>query len=288
MKALYEINKMKENYPLKIVAHKNFFPKPDDLAHRGLLKLHWHRSLEIVLSCGDDFNIWKEGDLFTMANHKMLVINSGENHEFRLSRSNHYDGVSLIIAYDFLKRMIPNYDDYWFDANIGDAEHRKEIEHWLIDIRDIYLRQAPWDSFLLLKNASMILYNLFEFCSDDKLSGHTQKWAYSNRYKDVISYIDQNFKEDISLTDVAKIAKLNSSFFSRDFKQYLGLNFKDYLEKIRMQQAVYLLLNTNDNIETVSIQSGFRTSRSFIHYFEQNFNTTPTNYRKLNGRNRNK
>ena len=70
-------------------------------------------------------------------------------------------------------------------------------------------------------------------------------------------YIENHYQEDISLTDVAEHFQYTSSYFSRHFKETLGVNFLSYLSIVRVGHAAEQLSNGQENLTKCAFDNGF-------------------------------
>ena len=95
------------------------------------------------------------------------------------------------------------------------------------------------------------------------------------------AYIDKNFSDpELSQKQVARTINYSPSYFSLLMKEMLGESFRDYLLKIRMENAIKLLLETKHPISTISTMVGYENLRSFLRVFKTYTGFTPTDYRK--------
>jgi AraC-like DNA-binding protein len=117
----------------------------------------------------------------------------------------------------------------------------------------------------------------FEFLTSDpiQLNNHLD----SDRIKKVFEHVMQNFKEDIMLADVAELANMSESAFSRYFKKRTRKTFSTFLTEIRIEHACKLLQKDKLSISEVSYESGFNNLSNFNRQFKTLKNTTPLNYR---------
>ena len=97
---------------------------------------------------------------------------------------------------------------------------------------------------------------------------------------DVIRYIAENFKENITLESAAKELRYNYHYLSKVFNQNVGYNFKSMLNQYRVEYAVQLLEESELPITQVAFESGFQSQRTFNRIFEELYKTSPTQYRK--------
>ena len=114
---------------------------------------------------------------------------------------------------------------------------------------------------------------------------------YNQEYEDVmefygkdidsaITYIFNNYKEKITLEQVADIVNMNPSYFSRYFKKVTGTGFSKYLTAIRIKEASSLLENTDMNISEIAENSGFDTLQHFCNTFKKIKGISANEYRK--------
>ncbi|XEC95829.1 AraC family transcriptional regulator [Paenibacillus tarimensis] len=93
-----------------------------------------------------------------------------------------------------------------------------------------------------------------------------------------IQYLQTHYMKDISLDSCADMAGTNPYTLSKAFKQIAGLNFIDYLTRIRIDRAKELLRTTNMKINDVSGQVGYQHSY-FNRIFKKYEGVTPSQYR---------
>lgn len=96
----------------------------------------------------------------------------------------------------------------------------------------------------------------------------------------VQAYIFKNFTQVITLEDVANIANMNTSAFSRFFKRVNRKTFSRYLVEIRIGYACKLLIENKYNISEVCYESGFQNISNFNRQFKLIMNCTPSVYVK--------
>ena len=102
----------------------------------------------------------------------------------------------------------------------------------------------------------------------------------NQRATKMIEYLEAHFREPISLGDLAHAFSVSRQYISTVFHRELGVPFSDYLLKLRLQEALRLLLTTDQNITTISESSGFPNLRSFNLAFQAAHGVTPKAFRK--------
>ena len=96
-------------------------------------------------------------------------------------------------------------------------------------------------------------------------------------------YIDQNFKRSISLEDVSAFTGFSKYYFSRVFKQQMGVSFSEYLRGKRVSMAEDLLIHTRQSIQDIALSAGFGSIATFNRVFRESRGCTPSRYREIYG-----
>jgi AraC-like DNA-binding protein len=92
-------------------------------------------------------------------------------------------------------------------------------------------------------------------------------------------YIQKNQAEQLSLTQVAKAVNTSTFYFCKLFKKATGLNFTDYVSRVRIEKAKNLLLNPNLRISEIAYEIGFQSLTHFNRVFKRIIGESPTEYR---------
>jgi AraC-like DNA-binding protein/ligand-binding sensor protein len=92
-------------------------------------------------------------------------------------------------------------------------------------------------------------------------------------------FILENQAEDLSLGMVAKAVNMSSFYFCKVFKKATGLNFTDYVSRVRVEKAKNLLLNRNLRISEIAYEIGFQSLTHFNRVFKKITGQSPTEYR---------
>ncbi|ADL52800.1 helix-turn-helix domain-containing protein [Clostridium cellulovorans] len=94
-----------------------------------------------------------------------------------------------------------------------------------------------------------------------------------------ISYIENHFKEQITLTELAEKANISIRHFNRIFNKTYKTTPMNYIMKLRMQHASLLLKESKLSISDIAFESGFNDSNYFTRKFRKHFGVTPKEYR---------
>ncbi|WP_055077959.1 response regulator transcription factor [Lagierella massiliensis] len=97
---------------------------------------------------------------------------------------------------------------------------------------------------------------------------------------EVLLYIHSNYSREISVGDLAEQNYMNSSNFSRLFKNCVGVSIIDYLRKIRINKAKDLLDSSYKSISEIALEVGYKSENLFYKDFKRIENITPSKYRE--------
>jgi two-component system response regulator YesN len=95
----------------------------------------------------------------------------------------------------------------------------------------------------------------------------------------ILKYIEENYNKDIYLDLFAEKLNLSSVYISKHFKEKMGINFLDYLNKYRMEIACDKLKNSDLKIKDIANEVGIDNVNSFIRIFKKYYGKSPGRYR---------
>ena len=98
----------------------------------------------------------------------------------------------------------------------------------------------------------------------------------------ILNYLESHSTEKQSLDAVARKHGLGKSTFCRFFKKTMGVGFTDYLNKVRIKNAEFLLLHSSKTITEIAFAVGFNDTSYFIKIFQKYNRMTPSEYKKHN------
>ncbi len=93
------------------------------------------------------------------------------------------------------------------------------------------------------------------------------------------AYINEHQTEEIKLGEVSKAVNMSSYYFCKTFKKVTGINFTDYVARIRIEKSKNLLLNPNLRISEIAFEVGFQSLTHFNRVFKKVLGQSPTDYR---------
>lgn len=115
---------------------------------------------------------------------------------------------------------------------------------------------------------------------------HTSDESENKRIAMARSYIQDNFRSNVTLPEIAKLFSMSPSAFSHYFKNSTGKNLTEYMIEYRLGHATRLLLDTSQNITEICFDSGFNNISNFGRLFKKKYGMTPKEFRALYKKNK--
>jgi|HigsolmetaAR206D_1030411.scaffolds.fasta_scaffold11002_2 Transcriptional regulator containing an amidase domain and an AraC-type DNA-binding HTH domain len=96
----------------------------------------------------------------------------------------------------------------------------------------------------------------------------------------VRNYVLSSLQRPVSVEEIARHKGMSRSHFSHYFKQTTGFTPIQFIQRIRLEEATRLLLQTNDSIATIAQATGFANANHFCKVFRQRFHLSPGLFRR--------
>ncbi|MBR2377013.1 MAG: AraC family transcriptional regulator [Clostridia bacterium] len=95
-----------------------------------------------------------------------------------------------------------------------------------------------------------------------------------------IEYIDNHYKENITLDELALNVGYSRCYFSSIFKKCMGMSIWDYISIKRIERSLFLIKTTDNNILDIALECGFNNTVNFNKIFKKYTNLLPSAFRK--------
>lgn len=225
---------------------------------------HAHRSFEVIAVVQGEICCEISGQKFAIGAGEGALIFPGQIHAYQTVSGS--DSVLFIFSSDWVEKF---YEDVR-GAHFAVPVCRKMDGRWIqtLQRKDLnrYLRKA-------------VLYEIcgrfYDCCQ--LVETNEAEFALTNA---IAFYIQDHYHQRITLMDMARDLGYNYSYLSTFFNLCFGDGFSRYLNRFRLEYAVYYLRHTDKSITEISDLCGFDTIRNFNRLFREEFQTTPRAFRK--------
>lgn len=275
MKYDFETIKYDDNLPAKIEI-KN---QPGSMCRT---EPHWHKEIELIYMLDGQLSVTKNGAEQTLAPDDIFLLNSSEIH--KLDVENGDEQVSFLtvhLSFDFAKKFDSALDSVYFriDKNTNAEENLKELMRQLASCKSTSNQEYPG-----IKQYAIVMdifHVLFENCRRQKqISLYGGCSVGFRNAKLAMEYIEEHYREELSLNILAELVGLNPIYFSKYFKDATGKGFTAYVNSVRMKHAVDDLLTHGMSIADAAKYNGFASVKSFENACKRSYGLTPLQFKK--------
>jgi len=247
----------------------------------GAYHYNWHKELELFWLLNGEVEINVDGKIESMQEDGLYLINSNVGHATFATDSNTI-ALRLHIDPSFFIQQGIDITNGRFELNtvhVDDEEKVKDLRYFLACLHK-QIELEPHNTFkinALFYRITSILIQFFNYDVNKDINETSYKET-SEVIKNVINYIENNYKEDISLDILSKKFNYTSAYLSTIIKDELGINYYEYLTRCRLRHAV-TELTQEGKVGDIALRSGFSDVRAFNLMFKSHFGLTPTQYR---------
>jgi len=261
---------------------KNLFSKL--YVHKiGPFRFNWHKEIEINIVLKGGMEVCVEGKKFFLQEDDCIIINSNCGHATLAKEPN---SVSMVFHLDpvYYKKYFGDYENLIFSEDTASRDRIGRLTG---------LKYLLASLLLELKNPSpeheMIKETIFSLVVVNILKAYPPSLEKSDKVREsqhqrevivkALTYIEGRYKEKITLNKIAEILGYNPSYVSQFFKTYIGINYYEYLTRVRIREATFELARTDRSISEIALEYGFSDVKSFNKSFKESFMRSPNQYR---------
>lgn len=248
---------------------------------------HWHNALEIIMPVENYYDVEACGHRYHIQPDEILLIPAGEMHTlYAPSAGNRFifqfdtSVISRISEYNALQSLMTT---CLYITKFSHPHIYNTVRQLLLQMRDEYFGTADFRELSIYSYLTKLLVVVGrELLHDTVMFSNTRigkQKEYIQRFKNVISYIDDHYTQNLSLETIAAYSGFSKYHFSRLFKQYTNYTYYEYLIFRRIKAAEELLTQPGLSVTEIALQSGFASISSFNRIFKQKKGCTPSEYR---------
>ncbi len=230
---------------------------------------HWHNYIEIMYIIEGNNIARCSNEIIELGQDEICVINSNEIHQ--------NIGGKRSYAFVLVHPKIFSGHNIVFKRKIQDSYLSNIFKVLISEYNADRYSQLNVEGYGRLITAHLCR-NYVHTTLNSKEKGRSL--LNQNRFNECIKYIHDNYNKDISLDEVANIARLNKFTFCKLFKDFTGETLIEYQNKLRITKANELLITTNMSITEIAFLCGYNDSNYFSRKFKQITQMSPTEARK--------
>ena len=225
---------------------------------------HMHQCFEIAIVLDGNMTITVSNKIYNLSRGEAIFIFPNQLHSFSSEKSKH---MILIFSPKIVQSFSVKYSEMLpTSAKFVPDKH-------LVSALDAL---EPQDSVIAMKG---LLYSV----SADFERQASFSESYSNEddlLMKIFKYVDANYRGECTLEAAAHAMGYDHAYISRYFKKATGISYNSYVNMCRLSNASYLLKNSDLSVLECSIESGYKSLRSFNRNFKEYFSATPLEYKR--------
>lgn len=253
---------------------------------------HWHNEFEIIYIKKGKGLISIDLDYYEVKENDIVIILPGQLHSIEQESINTMEYENMIFSMDLLSSKHDDVcaDNYFIPLNkrliqlpsilnSENCEYFDKLANCLDNIDEVC---SHFDKgYELQIKAYLYLFFGTLFNKTPKNTIPIKKRKSLDKLKVIIKYVENNYANDISIDDMAKLCDFSQSHFMKFFKSNMDVSFIDYLNNYRLTIASRLLISSSSSILAIAMESGFDNLSYFNRLFKKKFDMTPSQFRKM-------
>lgn len=136
---------------------------------------------------------------------------------------------------------------------------------------------------LVIKSCIFQIFSMLSRESDKKEDERKSKLMEFHRANimKAVDYIDINYRKKITLAEVSKITMMSSTYFAEIFKEITGRTFTEYINYLRIQNAIELMKDRRISLKEIAENIGLKDPAYFSRVFKKQMGVSPEKYRNM-------
>lgn len=238
---------------------------------------HAHSYTELFYIVGGDGQFQINGKLFPVHAHQLVVVNPNVLHTEVSYEARPLE--YIVLGIEGVELTIPGSDEarYCFYSF---PEHNEVLSCMRKVLLEMQERKPEYQT-LCLACLDIIMVQLMRSASVTLTQTHS-RFPSNRQCASVRDYIDQHYKENITLDLLAEKANINKYYMAHAFKREYGVSPINYLIARRIREGKRLLAETDFSLSQIATVLGFSSSSYFSQRFRSAEGISPTEYRKAN------
>ena len=238
---------------------------------------HWHTSIEIFAVLEGHLEFFMNKEEYPLKAGEQLIINSNEIHSIRAVEKN------KTVVLQIPLKQFENYFTAQRFIRFRSQDEAADVKLASL-IKKLYQVYTARDVGYEFRTMSLFYEIMYMLVKNYRLTEVHEKEIRHSRRLDALSkittYMREHYNEDLKLSDLAGTFGYSDAYLSRMFQKYAKVNYKTYLQDIRMAYAYRDLMNTDRTISQIALDNGFCSSRGFSGEFQKRYGILPSEMRK--------
>lgn len=249
---------------------------------------HWHDDVELIVIKSGQGIVNVDASSYEVVAGDIVIVRPGQIHSIYQKDGQVMEYENIIFKMKLLYspasdactiQFFETYFNLKYDmtAHIHQGITYGDELRRCVNCIDEYCRETPANYQIMVKS---YLYQFFFICSKyQKKSVLSDMNKRLGKIKEAILYVEEHYKEEITVESVAKELGFSASHFMKIFKKNMHVTFITYLNDYRLNRASELLRTTDGTVVEIMAVVGFNNLSYFNRIFKEYYRMTPREYR---------
>lgn len=249
-------------------------------------RYHWHDGeYEIGLILNGRLECCHELERYILEPGDVSLHNPGEAHT-SFAQEPHTCGLVLHIAASAFQDYAPkgsilHFTDCRSNANTRSQKRFRLVRMYTAQIYEALSGGSPFAQLNAKAATEMLLSTMCRYFQPQPRPAVSIPETTQEAVRRIVSYIEGHYAEKLTLEELASYSQYNRTYISTLFKDTLGVNFYDYLTRLRFQHALLDMTSSDRSLTEIALANGFSDLKGFRKQFKETFGRTPAQYREL-------
>ena len=232
---------------------------------------HWHNHIEVLYVLEGKIDLRVENRKYLLTDGDMIIINSEIIHSSKLCGHARY--ILLQVPLSAFDGVYDEIENVVFKEKPDSQEAGKLFSYLSQMLKSVDDRRQENK----LRFISLLYDFFYQLLTDYKIEQKKTTASYYgiSRISPVMAYVEKEFRNKITLNEVAEILNVTPEHMCRLFKKYTDMTFNEYLMSLRISAFYQSLQNTNQKISVILEECGISNYKVFIREFKKTFGKTP-------------
>lgn len=243
---------------------------------------HIHRHYELIRVINGELSVQIGENNCILTDNDICFINSCESHFGRpISKDLEYEVIQLKKEFfERIKEDLPIIEDF-LNENVKVESFFKDSDVCKIIEKISTFSNRDGKLIYIAKVFELLDIIFTKHKVNETNARNDDEKNFEKDVSNIMAYLDANFTEQITITEVANKFGYNLSYLSRKFKNHIGVSPCAYLNKLRIKKSEVLLTKTEYSMEIISQKCGFESANYFTRVFKKRHKISPTKFRNL-------
>lgn len=249
---------------------------------------HKHRFVEFVYTLGGKCIHTIDGAEYPVCHGDLLLINYGQTHAVLKGKKKFFN---ILLKPEYIDSNLNQPENAFALLNLSEFEdfckiidegkciisfsgrEREEFEMLIYALKREYDNPTVGSQLAMRSVLNMLLIEIFR-----KMIPSTG-FETNGITNELLGYLRLNCHERITLEQISKKCHYSPAYFSRIFHASTDMTFTEYMKKVRIEKACYLLENTDEAVGNICTQVGYSDKTKFFRHFRELKDMTPLQWR---------